>query len=535
MNASPIQNPAAGAPSPRGSKSFARKLIGRTLISVVGLISLIALFYAEENWRGKRAWNRYERQLASAGVELDFQKLVPPRVPDEQNFAMTPFLAPLFEFNPRPLKPGQSIWRDVDGYYRVTNFATAFTPPAELPNNQDRIQLPGRLTDLDHWLLILREQTHSAAAIASFSNRAETAAALLKELEIYNPVLDELVAASHRPSARFNIQYDSKDPASMLVAHLPLFRRIARLLNVRASAELAGGQSAAAADDARFLFYLAESIHDEPIFVSQAVRMEILATVEQVIWEGLTEHRWTDVQLNEFELQLRKIAVLADVKKAIEGERAAFGKVEFDFIRSHPNVLQEWLREDDNNFWAYSLLWVPRGWLYLEQIACQRAYDDIWFPAIDSKAGRINTRSIDQNSESTNQPLNSSLSDVIHHRLFLRLFFPSLRNLFLRAGLAQTGVDEAGIACAVERYHLAKGRFPDSLDALVPRYLERIPTEVCSGQPLRYRLRDDGRFLLYSAGWNEKDDGGVVARQSNGTLQDQSRGDWVWPEYPNRP
>jgi hypothetical protein len=44
---------------------------------------------------------------------------------------------------------------------------------------------------------------------------------------------------------------------------------------------------------------------------------------------------------------------------------------------------------------------------------------------------------------------------------------------------------------------------------------------------LKYRRNDDGQFILYSVGWNEKDDGGVVAT-IKGKHQDILQGDWVW-------
>jgi hypothetical protein len=47
---------------------------------------------------------------------------------------------------------------------------------------------------------------------------------------------------------------------------------------------------------------------------------------------------------------------------------------------------------------------------------------------------------------------------------------------------------------------------------------------------LKYRLTDNGRFILYSVGWNEKDDGGVVATNKE-KRQDILQGDWVW-QYP---
>ena len=38
---------------------------------------------------------------------------------------------------------------------------------------------------------------------------------------------------------------------------------------------------------------------------------------------------------------------------------------------------------------------------------------------------------------------------------------------------------------------------------------------------------DDGQYVLYSIGWNEKDDNGVESRSAKGIL-DLDRGDWVW-------
>jgi hypothetical protein len=88
----------------------------------------------------------------------------------------------------------------------------------------------------------------------------------------------------------------------------------------------------------------------------------------------------------------------------------------------------------------------------------------------------------------------------------------------------QAAVNQACVACALERYRLALGQYPEALDALVPRFIEKIPRDLIGGQPLKYRREADGTFLLYSIGWNEKDDGGVPG-QGNSYNTD---GDWVW-------
>ncbi len=52
--------------------------------------TLIALFYAEENWRGKRAWQKTRHDLEAKGVVLDWDQFMPPPVPDDQNIFKAP-------------------------------------------------------------------------------------------------------------------------------------------------------------------------------------------------------------------------------------------------------------------------------------------------------------------------------------------------------------------------------------------------------------------------------------------------------------
>ena len=66
------------------------------------------------------------------------------------------------------------------------------------------------------------------------------------------------------------------------------------------------------------------------------------------------------------------------------------------------------------------------------------------------------------------------------------------------------------MAIALERYRLAHGEYPESLDVLAPQFMAKLPHDIINGQPLHYRRTSDGQFVLYSVGWNETDDGGVV-------------------------
>jgi len=110
------------------------------------------------------------------------------------------------------------------------------------------------------------------------------------------------------------------------------------------------------------------------------------------------------------------------------------------------------------------------------------------------------------------------------------MLVPALSRSAERFAYGQTAADLARVACAVERYRLANGQFPETLEALGPKHIEKLPHDLINGQPLKYRRTDNGQFVLYSVGWNETDDGGKVeVTKSGGT--DINKGDWVW-RYP---
>ena len=86
---------------------------------------------------------------------------------------------------------------------------------------------------------------------------------------------------------------------------------------------------------------------------------------------------------------------------------------------------------------------------------------------------------------------------------------PNFKRAFITVTRNQTDVNQAMLVCALERYRHKHGEYPSSLDALVPDSLSKPPLDITTGEPLEISHRtDDGKFLLYSVGWNEADDGG---------------------------
>lgn len=108
-------------------------------------------------------------------------------------------------------------------------------------------------------------------------------------------------------------------------------------------------------------------------------------------------------------------------------------------------------------------------------------------------------------------------------------FIPNIARAISTAAWYQTQLDQFRVACALERYRLANGQYPESCDALVPAYLEAVPNDLFAGKPLQYRRNQHGDYQIWSIGWDEKDDGGAFKLDVNGKpMRDDKNGDWVW-------
>jgi hypothetical protein len=67
---------------------------------------------------------------------------------------------------------------------------------------------------------------------------------------------------------------------------------------------------------------------------------------------------------------------------------------------------------------------------------------------------------------------------------------------------------------------------PETLNELVPEFLSSAPLDPVDGAPFHYRKEGEKDFMLWSIGWNDKDDDGLVCRS------DKTKGDWTWASRP---
>ncbi len=548
------------------------------LILLAWLVTLLVLFHAEEDWRGRRAWNNYRRELEAQGWRLDFTALAPKPVPDDQNFAATPVIKAWFD-GKRPEGLYGEKWRKWvdekwnDNYSRVdpkgslrgqngrpswcfldlAGWATAFAAvrsgesprPADAKQGPKQVRLsPGRLeTPAEHrrWL---------DAAKPDAASRSNAAPAVLEGLKMNEPLFAGLRAASPRPYSRYPVNYEVELPLRMPHPHLDMIPDACYRLRLKSCAELAVGQSDRALEDVRLIWRLADSLKGEPLLISYMTRRWCAEMAVQPIWEGLAEHRWSEAQLQELETRLQQYDFIGDLKAPLAGDQAA-GLATIEAVRKKgPGYLSVVMEDceaespeaphrDEASMLAKFLgfVLVPRGWYDQEKLNYCRDFQ-IQAAALDTTKKRISPAQVKASQRALWFPTwngTGGLEEtkwvrILRHRSISTEMGPLLKYDLHRAAGAQTAFNLAAIACSLERYRLAKGCFPGALETLVPQFISPLPNDVLTGDPYKYRLTDDGRFVLYSVGWNEKDDGGVPG-ESWFSHPDDPQGDCVW-EYP---
>ncbi|HXR47615.1 MAG TPA: hypothetical protein VN784_09265 [Candidatus Limnocylindrales bacterium] len=512
---------------------FSGRVIRKMLIGMAWLVTLVVFFYAEEDWRGWHAWNLYRQQLEASGAQLDLAAFTPKPVPDDQNFAAIPLIETWFTQRTN----FDRKWAD-NYSLASTMLGSETNPPAPEGNShQGGIRY---FLDLVAWKEAFGEvqagQTNSSQQFTSgkldLASRAAAAPAVLADLASSETELDQLRAASNRPYARYPVVYDMENPWGILLPHLGNIKRTVQRMQLRACAELAAGRSDDALADVKLMLYLADSVKTEPFLISYLVRLACVHLAIQSVWEGLAEHAWSDAQLQELQASLQQYDFFAPMEQSLAGERAA-GILTADLLaRGKYNLNILTMDPSQSGSGAANLFGriVPHGWYYLEQLNYCRLFQLQLNGAFDVEERQVFPAQIESNTTALEQAFagrNPFTTICTRHQLLAVIMLPALHKIPMRAAAAQTAADEAAIACALERYRLANGQFPETLEALAPRFISQLPHDVISGEPYKYHRTTGGQFVLYSIGWNEKDDGGAPGQ----TLFHDKQGDWVW-QYP---
>lgn len=501
------------------------------------LILLLSLFYKVENYRGKRAWLKCRQISLARGEKLTLAELAPPAVPDDENFAMQPIWVEAITAQIGPEK-ARSWYGDRVRSFGDTNSATLLDLKRDLFEVLSMTNYTGgwqlaHPTDLNLWRDYYRELARRTNYFPVPSQPRSAAEDVLLALSRSDDTIEALRAASRLPHARFPVSYGDENPAYMLLPHLASLKSCVSFLQLRAIAELQAGKTELALDDIELMLRLNDLIRDEPFFISHLVHIAMFQIEVQAIWQGLAGHRWNDAQLAQLDARLARLDFLAAYIRAMAGEKA-FGCQFVSYVERNRRELRNGFGElvplpaslgENEALMNVLARAIPRGWFDQNKAAIWRFYDEHFDHLIDLERRTYSTAEAAKVATAE-----SKLGSGSPYNRFAAMLLPALSNGAKKFVLAQQALDFARLGIALERYRLANGAFPDKLEALSPKFLTPIPHDLVNGGSLRYHRTEDGRFVLYSVGWNETDDGGTVSQTQTGRPNPEM-GDWVW-RYP---
>jgi len=343
---------------------------------------------------------------------------------------------------------------------------------------------------------------------------------------------DLIREAMKRPYAQLEGDYSS--PAGVPVPNFICQRVMAQMLTDRAKCHLLLGQPQAALEDltmVRGLCRVMEGQQGRPVtLVATMIDVAVTGIYVDAIAEGMRLKAWRDPELAALQEQLKQINLVPMLSGSFEYERASSCHL-LESIKpdEYLKTVAAFGTLPKTNLWdklenvTYLILQVgPRGWVY-QNMSRVALLEGKLLECLDTTNRLVSPGKAGTKSEE----MQAALHRVSPYNYLAVDLVPNFTRAVQVLAQNQCMADEALVACALERRRLAHGEYPKTLEVLAPEFLEKIPRDIISGQPLKYHLKHGGQFALYSVGWNERDDGGVPGREKDGT-QDGKKGDWVW-------
>ena len=360
----------------------------------------------------------------------------------------------------------------------------------------------------------------------SLKPRVYTAAEYLALSQPAVPDLDLLREALKRRCARMDSDYQR--PFERPIPAFVRLRTVAQMLSQRAQCYLLLGQSEAAWHELALVRDMCRILEGSPPskatnLVEAMIDVAITGLYTSIIKDGLRLQAWREPELAAMQNQLKDVNLLPLVPEVMQASRAG---VCHTFETTSSAEFKKWfLRWDEpknllgrlKNPRFLFITFTPRGWMY-QNLCVIALQDQMAIESFDLPNNQVLPHRVDGISNR----VQTAFSHFTPYTFLGGATVPNFVKATRTLARNQTLANEAFIACGLERYRLANRQYPETIEALVPQFAEKLPHDIIGGQPLKYHRTTDGRFVLYSIGWNEKDDGGVPNQTAN-------EGDWVWP------
>ncbi|MBX7211983.1 MAG: hypothetical protein K1X78_27000 [Verrucomicrobiaceae bacterium] len=513
-------------------KNLLQKRWVRALVwTAVSLITLYALLCAWVNWTGARMLSDALTRLKAEGETTDFRAVTREPVPDAQNFCAIPALKDL------PLEIDGDSEKGEPAERRRRLNALKFPSGDKIPAKPrtGRQSVIGTREDLGAW----RDWLLKAGFAKDVAKSDNPARDLLNALSPNEPLFAELAAGIDRPHSEWTPAWRTRElPENLFAVAMPHYNASMTLnhpLALRAKAAARAGDAARAHQSLRIMARLSEANINDPFLIGLLVAATNSGVMIDALWEVCDAKAGSTADFAVLESLLASADFKLATLRALRAEMAAgLNTMQYVKAKRDPGiflVVNELGGQPSGAGAATVARMLPAGfWDGSSAVLMERELDTMikpmrdqgWMAAIDSVA----------KSDAKVQQERKRL--YLHpYGILASLMVPAVSSVIQRAAYTQCLVDQATIACALERYRIEKGAYPDSLAGMTLANGKSLPMDALSGKPIGYRKTDNGKYALWCVGFDGKDDGGKRVldekKPQDTKFADKNyKGDWVW-------
>jgi hypothetical protein len=441
----------------------------RKIFVILGIVlGLVLIFYVMAHSQTNGALESYKRQLRAKGEKLTIAELTPPTPTNGPN------AAPALMNVAGQLQLGSSNWVPV---------ATPISPGHLRVAWQQEI-------------LPTEDSTNIWPQLAT-------------ELENMREALSQARAALTNPVLSFSLNY--QQGYNLLLPHLAGLKQAEICLSSATMLALHQNQPDEAWDDLKASVNLARLFgRDEPVMISQFVRVAIGQIALNTTWAALQYRGWSEKQLTELQVAWNSFDFLDQLEPALSMDRATDAMV-FSEMRNSFTSLQSFTTAPLTSARTENLViqvfhnWTWKThWSYEEELYTMQKGQAELEAVRSARNNHAFAPALTQLDESLAHLQKLHTNDIAHFMFdggSLLLGILNVTDMEMKRRLLLTAI-------ALKRYELRTGKYPDQLATLVPNFFRELPIDVMDGKPIRYRLNSDGTFLLYSVGEDGVDNGG---------------------------
>ena len=354
------------------------------------------------------------------------------------------------------------------------------------------------------------------------------------------PLIAEWLKANEQPLKM--IEKGGQQPANfsplveaeMLIATplpgIQLYREFARMLVTRVMLNAGRKDYAAVSRDLMSMYHLAQHTGQGPTLIEGLVGAAVTAIAEDALQKVITGTDIDEQQIAKLQKELTTLTPVFDVVRMMdeceryscldaiqclsrENSNELMSFLEMDFHKVHPMVrlMQRGLLSSDVD-WNVSLQRINHHLDDLIAIQKLDSYADrkASFAAFTNQTADIQRKVNSIPFLAVSYIIPESGDERVGQMMEVTLL-PALQQVGEALNRAEVRRRTSPLGCAIERYRRLKGNYPPNLAALVPSYIDELPSDPYTNESFHYRVNADrSQFAVFTFGPNERDNNGLT-------------------------